>query len=344
MPVTIGWDRVAADFRDRSLRRVTADCRKRLPDRVRIDRRFDQLPHLGPLAPGRATGDGPITRIAADGTGNIAKYPRVDSTGQRVVYNSTTDDDGLNPDLSHEVFRARLDGTLVERLTASPYWSFAPDVSANGDRIVFASFGDLTGGNPDQDRQIFLYEASTQLTTQLTSALPGFISMARISDDGAYVYFATSSPIFELEPGGSETLYRLEIDSGEFERASGPPDLRGVFDKQFQTPTFAIDAGSPTVLSWTPDPRYVRYDVIRGNVASISSLPGGSSVDLGAVTCLREDSPDPGTGPVGDPAEPLPGQVFFFLYRGTQGALDGPGSWGRGTIGERQPSSGSCDP
>jgi hypothetical protein len=68
-------------------------------------------------------------------------------------------------------------------------------------------------------------------------------------------------------------------------------------------------------------------------------------VNLGPVTCLEDDSPDNQTLGNEDTLQPNPGQVFFYLYRGTTGASAETGSWGQGTAGiERVAGAGSCTP
>jgi hypothetical protein len=61
------------------------------------------------------------------------------------------------------------------------------------------------------------------------------------------------------------------------------------------------------------------------------------------VVCLANDSPDALTNGFEDAATPAPDQGFFYLYRFTQDAPEGPGSWGQGTGGaERIPGEGAC--
>ena len=100
---------------------------------------------------------------------------------------------------------------------------------------------------------------------------------------------------------------------------------------------------APTPLSWDPDPQSVRYDVVRGDVASLAMA--GSTVDLGSVTCVEDDSPDNATFGYEDALQPNPGQCFFYLYRGTTGVPPVTGSWGQGTgARERVAGSGGCGP
>jgi hypothetical protein len=106
-----------------------------------------------------------------------------------------------------------------------------------------------------------------------------------------------------------------------------------------------IDVGkaSPTVLSWDPSPESLRYDVIRGSVSALTIA--GSTVDLGAVVCLEDDSPDNHTRGFEDTAIPAPGEAFFFLYRGSIGASAVAGSYGQGSgARERVAGAGGCNP
>ena len=102
-----------------------------------------------------------------------------------------------------------------------------------------------------------------------------------------------------------------------------------------------ISAAAPTIVSWIAEPKSRRYDVIRGDLASLQE--SGGVVDLGAVVCVEDDSVDPDTVGNEDPDVPLPGQGYFFLYRGTQGLSDGPGTYDRGSSGlERTATVGDC--
>jgi hypothetical protein len=108
-------------------------------------------------------------------------------------------------------------------------------------------------------------------------------------------------------------------------------------------PKFFVGKAAPTLLNWDLDPQSTRYDVIRGDLANLAIVAG--SVNLGAVTCLEDDSSDNQTLGNEDTLQPNPGQVFFYLYRGTTGASAETGSWGQGTAGiERVAGAGSCTP
>jgi Tol biopolymer transport system component len=315
-------------------------------------------------------GGGPFGQITDDDDG-LVKFPRVSHNGEWVVYHSATDG-------STEVFRARVDGTLVEQLTADAlYTSWRPDISADGQRVAYASNADPLGTNPDHNSEIFVYDAGTTTTVQLTITSSGVSGSSRISGDGEYVYFLSTAPFFEESPGELEDIYRVAVDTGIVERAGGfrdprtrlwrvatagdgslaifegianPVDLNPDLSAEVWLVDFAIPATihvsrtTPTLVTWDVEPNALRCDVIRGDVADLQPGPS-NTVDLGPVVCLEDDSPDATTLGFEDPDDPAPGQAFFFLYRGSQGVDDGPGSWGQGTgDAERAAGAGSCVP
>ena len=68
-------------------------------------------------------------------------------------------------------------------------------------------------------------------------------------------------------------------------------------------------------------------------------------MNLGPVICLEDDSPDADTIGFEDLEDPNPGEGFFYLFRGSQGVGDGPGSWEQASDGsERLAGQGECNP
>jgi hypothetical protein len=289
---------------------------------------------------------------------------------------SDSDVTGMNPDGGQEIFRIHMDGSGVEQLSADPdYESMYPDISADGERIVYHSYADPFGTNPDHNSEIFLYDVSTGNTEQLTATAGGDNLYPGISPNGAFVTFYSTSPWVSSAPMAE--IYRLELATGELLLASagmawldpdmdrkpsldvddagnvafcGGADLVGTnLDRSIElwlaefyaAPSFHFANGDPTLLQWDPSPWALGYDVIRGDLAALGPGVGGT-VDLGAVVCIEDDSSDAMTT-VDDSAELAPGQGFFYLYRGDPGDLVGPGSWGQGLGGaERVPAGGEC--
>lgn len=258
------------------------------------------------------------------------------------------------------------------------------DISADGTAITFETASDPLGSNPEGNTEIFLYETTSITLRQLTSFASGSSGGARISRDGSWVTFASDAPVFESDPDDPTDLYRVPAAGGVVERvgalrfgalggvggllgggggavAADGPGRVSVFSglgdftldnpdglsevwaiDRSGVPEFSVSKAAPTLLRWTAESGPVRYDVIRGDVADLRIL--GDQVDLGPVLCLENDSPDNETVGFEDVEEPIPGQVFFFLYRGSQGLLDGPGSYGDSSDDrQRIPASGDCE-
>ncbi|MCP3978982.1 MAG: hypothetical protein GY716_06570 [bacterium] len=319
-----------------------------------------------------------IYSVNADGSGLVLlrtglqhwTNPRISGDGQWVVYSA----DG-------ELYRARSDGSFVEPIPVPDTSLHWPDISYDGELVAFFSPGDLTGQNPELNPEVFLYDAATQAFHQITfTSSPSSVGIPRISGDGAWIYFLGRGP--EYDAPVRYAPLRVHVETGTIQRVSGlcrdglvsgwgldsflsiEPDFDGqravfstgldcaginpddnpeVFIVDFESPArISVGAQSPTLVSWDAEPRPQSYDVIRGDVADLASLPGGT-VDLGSVVCLEDDSLDTDTQGFEDAISPTPGQTFFFLYRGQEWTGGDPGSWGEGSAGgERVASAGAC--
>jgi Tol biopolymer transport system component len=317
---------------------------------------------------------GTPVQITDDADGNW-KIPRISENGEWVAYESLG-----------QVYRARVDGTAIEQITFETDGGYyRVDISADGTRVAYASNTDPVGTNSDRNWEIFVFDASTSVTRQLTVTATGSSFDPVMSGDGEYVYFMSDAQFFESVPTVAMEYYRVAVESAVVERVGGLREPRSRLDNQNQryfpvttvahSGDLAVYSGitnptgenndlghdvwlvdfttpakirpgkaTPTVVTWDVEPSPVRYDVIRGDVAGLQTGPA-NTVDLGAVVCLEDDSPDATTAGFEDPDEPAPGQAFFFLYRGSQGIDDGPGTWGQGTgVAERVAGAGSCLP
>jgi hypothetical protein len=95
-----------------------------------------------------------------------------------------------------------------------------------------------------------------------------------------------------------------------------------------------------TVLLWNAVPVARSYQVIRGNLSSVTDA--GDFIDLGRVSCIRPDSPATSTKGSQDTENPAPGHGFFYLVAYS----DEWGTSGYGTASVTKPrvaSSGDCE-
>lgn len=309
-----------------------------------------------------------VAQLTNGAAGTTSAAPRVDASGTWVAFES-------NVTGSYEVWRVRADGGGLQQLTSDALApSRSPDLSADGTRYVWS-----TGG------QIVAWDDVTTVARALTAFATGSSGGARLSGDGTWVVFSSDAPVFEFDPDAPSDLYRVPFLGGGIERIGGlrfgalggiggllgggggaaavdGPGIVSLFSgigdftlgnpdglpelwsiDRAAVPALEVGKDAPTVLGWSVESGPVRYDAIRGDVANLAFA--GSTVDLGAVTCLEDDSPDTTTAGFGDPDTPLPGQVFFFVTRGSVGVDAGPGSYGTSKDGrERATGAGGCAP
>jgi hypothetical protein len=104
-----------------------------------------------------------------------------------------------------------------------------------------------------------------------------------------------------------------------------------------QAPVLTLtQAGSTTTAAWSAMFEASSYDVIRGLVSQLTQTT--TQVNLGAVTCVENDSPDTLSTETGNPAI---GIIYFYLMRTQDPNIKG--SYGRSSLNKiRVPTSGDC--
>jgi Tol biopolymer transport system component len=289
-----------------------------------------------------ADGGYEVFRVREDGTGLeqltdsgslYSRSPDVSDDGTRVVFSSTADPTGENPESNAEVFVFD-DGTeQIRQLTSfGSGASVTPRVSGDGAWTYFVSDAPVFEDDPDRPVDRYRVPTAGGAVERVDALRAGRIGSVgpiglggsggglAVSADGSVAAFSTLGDITESNADQLPEIWW--IDRGT------PPRLQ-------------VGKASPTVLSWDHESGPARYDAIRGQVSDLAES-GGGTTDLGPVICLEDDSPDADTEGFGDQEQPPPGQAFFFLYRGSPGVTQ-PGSYGSSSAGgEREPASGDC--
>ncbi|MFV1859541.1 MAG: TolB family protein [Anaerolineales bacterium] len=169
-----------------------------------------------------------ITNLAGDGT-DVSTWPvpgALSADGTRVAFSAPADLTGGNPDGGHEIFL--YDTTTISLTqvtnTSGPVGGFfmvglgRPPMNADGTRIVYVSREDPTGANPDGGSEVFLYDATTVTTTQVTNipALGGFPQYAQISGDGARISFSATADLTGGNSDGNMEFYLYDVATDTF--------------------------------------------------------------------------------------------------------------------------------
>src|SRR5262245_23431013 len=93
------------------------------------------------------TADGcPLIQVTSSLAGESAN-PRLSSDGGRITFASTSNLTGGNPDGSYEVMLYERSSGVITQLSNSSTISTIPSISADGNKVAFFSYANLTGQN-----------------------------------------------------------------------------------------------------------------------------------------------------------------------------------------------------
>ncbi|HXV75332.1 MAG TPA: hypothetical protein VD788_03370 [Candidatus Polarisedimenticolaceae bacterium] len=283
-----------------------------------------------------------IARIRTDGSGfqQIVSaglfethWPDISGSGQQIVWAGSNDPLGTNPDGNSEIFRYDVQAATIDQVTVTTVGSSSrPRISKDGNWIYFNSSVPFFDENPQRRHEPYRYEIASGTIERVGGIRRGPTDLAcslvdpdcnmAVDGTGRRAVFTAAGDWAGANPDYGSELYLVDQQRGS-----------------------RIEAGksAPSVVTWDADPRYVRYDIVRGDLANVGYDDG--TIALGPVTCLEQVSPDTDTRGFEDELQPAPGQVLVYVYRGTQGTGAAVGDWGVGTGGfTRVPGTGSCGP
>lgn len=261
--------------------------------------------------------------------------PDISASAARIVYVSSADPLGTNPDHNPEIFLNQPAGNVTTQLTFTDEGECAkPRISDDGSVVLFLATAPFVEEEHDE------YRWDAYRVTVATGAVERLGGL-RFGDASTFFLYYWGTP----RPGAIDAGGQRIVFSGQGNLTGGNPDRFPEIWLADRTrePRIMPSGPAPTVVSWETEPSPRRYDVIRGDVAQLAG--GAGAVDLGAVVCLENDSPDNDTLGFADTEDPPPGAAFFYAFRGSAGLDAGPGSYGQASNGgERTPSSGDCAP
>jgi len=133
--------------------------------------------------------------------------------GDFVVFITTDDFTGSNPNNRNNVFRAAADGSAISQMTDFSGQGSASEVviSGDGSLIAFVTDNDLTGGNPGLSPQIFTIDSAGNNAAQITNG--NFApSQIAVSDNGALIAFQSTSDPFATNPDNSREIFIVNTD------------------------------------------------------------------------------------------------------------------------------------
>ena len=143
-----------------------------------------------------------------DETAGFSNRPSINADGTRIAFDSDADINGGNPDGNSEIYLFDTTTGIITQITdETAGGSFNPSINADGTRIAFSSNADITGGNPEGNFELFLFDTTTGITTQITFETAGDSRGPSINADGTRIAFDSDANINGGNPDGNLEIY-----------------------------------------------------------------------------------------------------------------------------------------
>ena len=166
--------------------------------------------------------------------------PSVSANGQYIAFESQADINGGNPDGNKEIFLYEIGTGELAQITNEPRLevgyvykghSTDPSINADGTRTVFVSEADINGGNPDGNKEIFLYDNETEKIIQITNEKTENGNVLRnsespsINSDGTRIVFQSSANLNGGNLDSNFEIYFYNIDNNKILQVTNEPRL-----------------------------------------------------------------------------------------------------------------------
>jgi len=160
------------------------------------------------------TTTGIITQITDETAGNSLN-PSINADGTRIAFESEADINGGNPEGNFEVYLFDTATGIITQITDETAGnSFDPSINADGTRIAFYSDADINGGNPDGSFEVYLFDTTTGIITQITDETAGDSLNPSINADGTRIAFVSDANFTGGNPDGSFEVYLFDTVTG----------------------------------------------------------------------------------------------------------------------------------
>lgn len=157
---------------------------------------------------------GNVTQITDGSAGAVVSLDQFDLTdnGESVVWVSSNDFAGMNPNNMDNIFIASTSGAGISQVTDNTGGFISNPQIAGNNTVVFTSFSDLTGDNPAGDKQIFSINADGTGLTQISNFTSMFPEALSLADGGSRVAFEGSGDPFGTNADGTDEIFVMDVD------------------------------------------------------------------------------------------------------------------------------------
>ena len=139
----------------------------------------------------------------------------INADGTRIAFRSESNINGGNPDGTREIFIFDTTTGIFTQITDSPTEnSDDPSINADGTRVAFVTNANINGGNPENNDEIFLFDTTSGIFTQITNTLAGDNEEPSVNADGTRVAFRSDANINGLNPGAIRQIFLFSQGGG----------------------------------------------------------------------------------------------------------------------------------
>ena len=197
--------------------------------------------------------------------------------GSRVVYVSDGDPLGTNPQRRRQLFSQRTNGSGLVQLTQTTSGVIPlPAISDDGQRIVFLHDGDLTGGNPDGNFEVFAVQADGTGLSQLTA---GNLDVEHVvlSGNGQKVAYGTENDVIWTInwTGGPATV----LGNGAIHPSINDDGTVVIAKAGGRLRSYPASGGASTEIGTVTG--QAEYPIVSGNGAQIAYIDRSSGLPQG---------------------------------------------------------------
>ena len=133
--------------------------------------------------------------------------PSINADGTRIAFHSKGDPVA---DTNTDIFLYHTTTNTFTQITNAIEGSLDPSISGDGTRIGFRSSADLNGNNADVNEEIFLYDTTTNIFTQVTQTTPGpglGNRLPSFSADGTRIAFVSNHNLTGSNADGNGEIF-----------------------------------------------------------------------------------------------------------------------------------------
>ncbi len=222
-----------------------------------------------------------ITQLTDSPAGSIMEAPAMSADGEWIVFPSTSNGLGANPEFNREIFRLHRSTAMLEQLTFTPIGveNLEPAVSVHGD-VVFRSTANIDGANPEGNFELCAWSPNTGVHALTTTPADAMSEQPAIGAAGDVVAFLSAHDFTGGNPDGGREIFLMDLVSGAITQVTTPgpsdhlgpiltPDAAALYFESMRNLTGANPDGNRELF---------RYDLAAGGLDQVTSTTGGASV------------------------------------------------------------------